>query len=166
MKHSAGRPRAWGFGVLVFCGALLVGACTTDKVTSPDQSTSPGSTPALPRSAPSNKPAFNLIVPGSCTFSIGVTNQHTGLQNDTTTLCSFPDSAVVRISIVGTLTATIDPNYSCCFSTANAPNAGSYGPMGGRRFTQLATTFGAPSASLWQWNIFYRVRIPTVLIRK
>lgn len=63
----------------------------------------------------------------------------------TSTGCTFPDSALVRITVDGTITAETNPLYSCCFS-AQPNRDGVYGPMGG----------GTPTN--WQ-NLLVRVPI-------
>jgi hypothetical protein len=83
-----------------------------------------------------------LPVPGNCTFGLTIPeNSGTsgGAMPLTATPCVFPDSALVRIRVSGSITYTSNPNYTCCGGTG-ASAVGTWGPKGS---ANLSTWMGA-----------------------
>lgn len=102
----------------------------------------------------------NLNIPGKCETTITVTTFDAGIY-DAPTSCTFRDSALVRISAIGSLTVTSNPDHSCCFSGATYPLAGTYGPMGGGTETnwlmlqvQIGFRFADSTRSGWMYSGF------------
>lgn len=103
----------------------------------------------------SKRTSISTPVAGDCVVLIGSfqSTPTDGSLPRTNTACSIPDSALVRIGIYGKFTASVNPNYSCCFSLS--PNkAGTYGPMGGGNsdnwqnlFVRVPVSFGNGSST-------------------
>ena len=129
MKHNAKAQFLFMTRVAPILAIAIAVACSGDSLS---PKLDGRQNPNGPQTHPvPTRPSFSVSVPGNCYFAIPVTNINTALQGDTNTLCTFPDSAVVRISIAGSLTLAWNPDFSCCLNTANLSPSGTYGPMGG-----------------------------------
>jgi hypothetical protein len=139
----------------------VAGACWDrgDTIVAPD---SVRATPVPPPKDLPRRSISNIVPPGRWEYIIPF-DVETATLSSTSSGCSFPDSSYVRITVVGSLTATLNANFTCC-ATGGVDTAafvinrlGTWGPTGfqtptdpsgAQVFVQVQFSSGSPTGQM------------------